>query len=132
MVAISINDLRYDFLDRAKKYFKDVITFPLYSDKLTWDRINILSDLRNDIAHVNGRIEMLNEKRIKKISKLEKQQIGISSVNGFIVIEEEFLRSTLGLVSASLNDLVERYKKWDDQQRRSAGKPVPPEKLPPP
>lgn len=127
-IAIFINDLRGDFLDRAKKYFKDVIGFQLYFDKLAWDRITILSVLRNAIAHANGRIEMLNKGTKQKITNWEKQKVGISSMSGFVVIEESFLRETLRLVSASLNDLVERYKQWDDHQKAQAGKPVPPEK----
>jgi hypothetical protein len=132
-ITISINDLRGDFLDRAKKYFKDIVDFQLLSDKLAWDRITILSVLRNAIAHANGRIEMLNKETKQKITNLEKHKVGISSIYGFIVFEEGFLRDTLRLVSASLNDLVERYKKWDDNQRTQAGKPVPPTtKFPPP
>ena len=65
-IAISINDLKGDFLKRAKKYynvfFKD---FELCSDNGVWQRISMLSDLRNAIAHVNGRIEMLNDKTRK-------------------------------------------------------------------
>jgi len=118
VIAISINDLKGDFLDRAKKYFKDVINFQLYSGHEVWDRITMLSELRNAIAHTNGRIEMLNKGTKQKISSWEKQKVGISSLDGFVVIEEGFLRDTLRLVSASLNDLVERYKKWDDNQAR--------------
>jgi len=124
-IVISINDLRGDFLDRAKKYFKDVIDYQLYTNKLTWDRITILSVLRNAIAHANGRIEMLNKGTKQKITNWEKQKVGISSMSGFVVLEEGFLRDTLGLVSESLNDLVERYKQWDDHQRAQAGKHMP-------
>ncbi len=119
-IAISINDLKGDFLDRAKKYynvfFKD---FDLCSNNGAWQRISMLSDLRNAIAHVNGRIEMLNDKTRKKITDYEKQKVGISSIDGYIIVEERFLRDTLSLVSASLNDLVERYKDWDDKHTSS-------------
>jgi hypothetical protein len=116
-IVISINDLRGDFLDRAKKYFKDVIEFQIYSDKSAWQRINMLFGLRHAIAHANGRIEMLNRSLKQKVSNLEKQKVGISSERGFIVIEESFLRETYRLVSESLSDLVERYRQWDDHQR---------------
>lgn len=119
-IAISINDLKGDFLKRAKKYynvfFKD---FELCSDNGVWQRISMLSDLRNAIAHVNGRIEMLNDKTRKKITGYEKQKVGISSIDGYIIVEERFLKDTLSLVSASLNDLVERYKEWDDKHTSS-------------
>jgi hypothetical protein len=116
-----------NFLDKAKKYYEQIIYFQLYSDEETWKRIIILSKVRNAIAHANGRIEMLKPKAQENIKNWENQNIGISSMSGFVVIEENFLRETLRLVSASLNDLVERYKQWDDYQKTQAGKPVPPE-----
>lgn len=115
-IAISIKDLKGDFPDRANKYYNHVITFPLCTIKLEWDRIKMLSDLRNAIAHANGRIEMLKPVTKKKITNWEKQKIGISSINGFIVIGEGFLIDTFSLVRTSINDLVERFKKWDDSQ----------------
>lgn len=115
-LSISINDLRGDFLERAKKYFKDVIDFPLYSDNKAWQRINMFVEIRHAIAHANGRIEMLKSNTKKKLKSWEKQNIGISLMDGYIIFEERFLRETLSLVSASLNDLVERYKEWDDTQ----------------
>ncbi len=121
-IATFINDhkLKGDFLNKAKNYYDHVIGFPLCTNKLEWDRIKMLSDLRNAIAHANGRIEMLKPRIEKKITDWEKQKIGISSMNGFVVIEEGFLRDTLGLVSASLSDLVERYRKWEDKQTSSS------------
>jgi len=117
-----------NFLNKAKKYYEQIINFQLCSDEETWKRIIIISKVRNAIAHANGRIEMLKPKAQENIKTWEIQNIGISSMSGFVVIEENFLRETLGLVSASLNDLVERYKQWDDHQKAQAGKPVPPEK----
>jgi len=113
-IDIDINDLKGDFLNRAKKYFKDVIHFPLCSINETWTRITMLSEIRNAIAHANGRIEMLNKGTKQKISNWEKQKIGISSLEGFIFIEEYFLGDTLSLLSSSINDLIKRYKEWDD------------------
>jgi hypothetical protein len=105
-----------NFLDKAKKYYNKINGFILNSDQEAWDRITMLSDLRNAIAHANGRIEMIKPETRENIKRWEEDDIGISAMNGFIVIEEAFLRDTLSLVSASLNNLVERYKEWDDRQ----------------
>ena len=125
LIAISINDLRGDFLDRAKKYYKDVINFPFCSDKKAWQKINMFVEIRHAIAHANGRIEMLRPKTQTKLKIWEKQNIGISSMDGFVVIGEGFLRDSLRLISNFLNDLVERYKQWDDYQKAQVGNPVP-------
>jgi len=131
-IAFSFNDQKGEnFLNKAKKYYNEIIEFQLYPSEVVWERIEMLSVLRNSIAHANGRLEMVKKKIQEKITNWEKKKIGIFSMYGFIIFEEGFLRDTLSLVSASLNDLVERYRKWDDIQRRrpshqtaQAGKPV--------
>lgn len=110
---IGINDLRYDFLERAKKYYKSILKFELCTDENTWQRIKMLSTLRHAIAHANGRIDMLNASTKNKIKNWEKQNIGIDSYYDYLVIKSDFAKETLGKVSASLRELVERYKVWD-------------------
>ena len=117
VITISINDQKgKNFLDKAEKYYNESIEFQLYSDDVIWERNKMLSVFRNAIAHTNGRIEMLKKENKQKIANWEKQKIGIFSMRGFIVIEEGFLRDTFSLVRSSIDDLVERYKEWDDKQ----------------
>jgi hypothetical protein len=115
-IEITIDEKGTFTLDKAKGYYNKIIGFPLYSDNVAWERIKMLSIIRHAIAHANGRLEMIKPKIRNNLQRWEKENIGISSSDGFIVIEECFLRDTLGLVSASLNDLFERYKEWDDRQ----------------
>lgn len=121
MIDISINDLRVrgGFLNKAKKYFNDFLPFQLCDIEGTWNRITMLSEIRNAIAHTNGRIEMLNKGTKQKIINWEKQKLGISLMNGFIVVEEVFLKDTFNSVSSSLNDLIKRYREWEDSQTTS-------------
>ncbi len=114
---IGINDLRNDFLERAKKYFKSILGFELCKDETTWQRIKMLSILRHSIAHANGRIEMLNEGTKRKIKAWEKQGIGIDSYYNYLIVDSSFARETLEKVSVSLRDLVERYKEWDSNEK---------------
>lgn len=116
--AISIDDIKgEDFLDRAKKYYKHILHFELCSDNSAWQQIKMLSEIRNAIAHTNGRIEMLRGKSKERILDWEKRNIGIESQWGFIIIDAEFLQKTFSCVQTSLEDLVERYKQWDNSQR---------------
>jgi len=54
---ISLNDIKGEFLDRAKKYYKHILQFELYSKEKEWPRIKMLSELRNAFAHANGRLK---------------------------------------------------------------------------
>ena len=113
---ISIDDLRGDLRERAKKYYNHILKFKLCPNPGDWHRITMLSELRNAIAHANGRVEMLNPVAQRKISAWEKQKLGLSTFYGYIIIEAELANNLLEGVRSSLTDLVDRFKKWDDEQ----------------
>lgn len=115
--GIGINDLRGDFLERAKKYYKNVIKFELCGDTNTWQRIKILAEVRHAIAHANGRLDMLNENTKKRIKALEKQNLGISSHYNYILLDSYFAKETFSKVRSLLKSLVDRYKEWDTKQK---------------
>lgn len=112
--ALSIDDLRGAFLDRAKKYYKDVLRFDLCTDGSAWQQIRMGYEIRNAIAHTNGRIERLRPKSRKRISAWISKKIGIHQSNlDYIVIDACFLRKTFLHVRGSLEDLISRYKHWN-------------------
>ena len=116
---ISINDLKGNFLEKANKYYKHILQFELYSEQRTWHRVKMLFELRNAFAHVNGRFEMLNEKSRRFIKNFERQNIGISIYDGYIVCDANIVADIFDAVRGSLEELVVRYKHWDDQQRNA-------------
>ena len=116
---ITINDLKGDFLERAKKYYKHILKFDLYSEEKVWHRVKMLSELRNAFAHANGRLEILNKKSRDIIQKWEQQKLGISNYYGYIICEASTVKNIFGTVRTSLEDLVTRYKRWDDEQKHT-------------
>ena len=109
---ILLNDSKGDLLNRAKKYYKNVLEFELSSNNKSWERLTVLSELRNAIAHTNGRLDMIGEKKRKKMEKILNID-GVKDELGFVIISEAFLRETFTLVKYDLEDLVARYKEWD-------------------
>ncbi len=110
-----LDDHRGNFLKRAEKYFKEILEFKLLANNERWEQLKILSELRNVVAHTNGRIEMVGKERRRKIRKYEGVDIG----NGYLVVSGEFLRYTFTLVKDELKDLVARYREWDTIYRES-------------
>ena len=110
-----INDLKGDFSERAKKYYKHILKFDLYSKEKVWQQVKMLSTLRNAFAHANGRLDMLNEKTRNSIQNWAQQKRGISTDDGYIICEANTVADIFGAVRDSLEDLIERYKHWDDQ-----------------
>jgi hypothetical protein len=115
--TIALNDLRGTFLKRSKKYYYNILQFELYKSEESWGRINMLAELRHALAHANGRIEMLRDEQQKNIKKIENLGIGVEDFNGFIVFSGDFVKETFELVRSSLEDLVERYKVWDEAHK---------------
>ena len=110
---IGLNDLRGDFLDRAKKFYKDA-QFKLSTNNDRWKRLQILSNLRNVIAHTNGRLEMVAKERRRKIRRYE----GANGDYNYLVVSGDFLRETFAVVKDELEDLVARYREWDTLHRK--------------
>ena len=113
---IKLNDLRGGFLERAKKYYKHILKFDLYSEEKAWEQVRRLSILRNAFAHANGRLDMVNERSRKIIQKWAQKNLGISTYYGYIICEVNIVADMYSAVRSSLEDLIERYKDWDDQQ----------------
>ena len=114
-IQISLDDLRDDLLNRAKKYYGTVLDFKLTNGNPHWQRITLLSDLRNAVAHRNGRLDLIPPRIEGKLLKVE----GISKGYGYIMVDENFLRQTFTLVKEELEGLVARYKQWDTGYRAS-------------
>ncbi|MFC1509493.1 hypothetical protein ACFL60_07405 [Candidatus Omnitrophota bacterium] len=113
--ALSIDDIKgNNFLDRAKKYYEHILRFELYKENTSWQHINMLSDIRNAIAHTNGRLEMLGGKSKDRIREWKKKNIGINIYWDYIIIDAAFLQKIFVSVRGSLDELVERYKQWDN------------------
>ena len=111
---IKINDLKGDFLERAKKYYKHILKFDLYSDEKVWQHVRMLSILRNAFAHANGRLDMLNKRTRNSIQNWAQQKRGISTDYGYIICEANIVADIFGAVRDSLEDLIKRYKHWDE------------------
>ena len=108
-IQISLDGGRGSLLNRARKYYKDVLEFPLSKNDRHWQRISLLSDVRNAIAHTNGRIDMLKAKVKRNVLGVD----GVSERFGYIVFGSDFLQETFSLVREELESLVARYKQWD-------------------
>ena len=111
---ISVGDLRGDFLERAKKYYSEVLQFNLSMNNECWQGIGQLSHLGNGIAHANGRFEMMNKRTRKKIRTIQ----GISEKVSFVVVDAALLRKTFNLVKVDIEALTARYKQWDTDNIR--------------
>jgi len=113
---ISLNDLKGNFLERAKKYFDHILHFKYYSDDNIKVTVEMLADLRNAIAHANGRLEMLTKESRKNIEKWKRKENGITFYYDYLLIDIECASEIFYQVQLFLKDLVKRYKDWNTEQ----------------
>ena len=79
----------------------------------------MLSELRNAIAHTNGRVDLLKKSSQEKIQEWEKKNIGIEVISGYITVSSDFLHEVFRHVRGSLEDLMGRYWQWADTYPRA-------------
>jgi hypothetical protein len=102
-----------DFLDRANKFFRITLKYELSQSNQTWERMRILTEIRNAIAHANGHLELVRKGKREQIKKWIDQDIGIEDYYGDIIISGEFVRKTYEMVKGDLESLIERFKGWN-------------------
>ena len=122
--GISIDDLKGDFLKHSKNYYGHVLQFQLSLSNDNWQRLMLLSDLRNAIAHTNGRLDPF-WRYIPGTKDFGHQrgehaewfiwQCGLDETgNPYIRAEREYTRGWLAYVTAAWQQV--------DQRRRARAK----------
>jgi hypothetical protein len=109
-IRLSLKDLKGDFNDQSRKYFADVLRYPLPYDDATFGQLSRLSMLRVCFAHDNGN---LRPERIKDIEK------NLEGLSGAVVIGNhlsvtvacvlEFFRLVEKCLEALLDAVISRY-----------------------
>ena len=106
-----------DFLDHSKKYYRDVLKFELSKNNQSWERLKILAELRNAIAHANGHLDLVKDRKRKKIQQWIEADIGIEAHYEDIIVSHSFVRDTFDIVKDNLEDLLKRYNELDRASR---------------
>ncbi len=113
-IGLSLRDVRAPNLRKqVEKYFEGVlrIDLPWSEDERT--RLGYLQELRNLIAHRNGRITDMTAEKRQEAEKLVSAVSGVEIGSGFLMISAEYIHEAAKLVFdtvAKLNNLVgERY-----------------------
>ena len=107
-IEASMDCSRGTLLECFKKHYKHTLQFQLSLDNDRWRRLVLLSDLRNAIAHANGRLDMVHASTRERILKAA----GVRKELDYLVVEGAFLKETFIFVKEDLEGLVRRYKEW--------------------
>jgi hypothetical protein len=108
-----IDDIRYSFsLSRAKCYLEQGLGFSFIDkQESAWQHLRRVDDLRNAIAHANGRLEAVADKSRSKIIGWEKDSgIAIKTDGRYVYLTMDFLSESHRIVKEVLEDLMQRSK----------------------
>ena len=113
-----LEDLGGAFPRNARKYYRDVLFFPLTRDNARWQKVCNLTVLRHVLVHTNGRIDRVrSENDRNKLKRME--QTGEIDVDGpdLIIVKAALLEDIFVAVKDDLSDLVSRYEKCAAERR---------------
>src|SRR3989442_1351355 len=106
----TLNDLRGDFLDRARRYFTDVLQFPLHAPTTDWDVLRKITGIRHAFAHANGRVSDLNQDLRSKVESWCKTDPNLRLEDECLIADTAFGKQALALVQGLIKDLIARTK----------------------
>lgn len=113
-VGLAVSDLRgWTTLDRATKYYPEVLKFQLFSSPDSLARLREIELVRNAFAHRNGRLDYVSHRSRKVLESM----IGsgrLRELLNIITPTKDFLQWSLSVVEAELVALIDRAKAWDD------------------
>lgn len=111
--TLGIADLSGASLDKAKKYFENILLFDFIPHAKDWKSLQDILLVRNAIIQSNGRTNRLKGSAKKKIAALASKNSGLSIHQDLLVVNAVFAKNALEQVSSSMKDLADRYKVFD-------------------
>lgn len=91
---LGLTDVAGQGIARARLYLTKVCGVRFPDATAAWNRMAILADLRNVIAHANG--DVSNVKREEKVRNIVKNTPGLKLRNGrYLEVSDDFVRDTL-------------------------------------
>lgn len=109
-LELKLNDLqKRDKIWQWKKYFS-FAAFPLYIEQEQWQRLDEIREIRNLLAHANGRLDE-STPLCNKIRKWCAEDRGLSEGARSLIISGEYIHAAHVSVTTVLGELLSRVKR---------------------
>lgn len=106
---LKLNDINGGIINQVKKYFSHVLKISYMPDKFNWESIIDLYAIRNAFAHKNGRFDLLDEGKQKKIKNMVKKEVGLVITNDCIILKKKFVETKLTDVKTLIEYLINEF-----------------------
>lgn len=95
--------------DQWNKYFTHIASYPLGFTDCTWERLEELRQVRNVLAHANGRLDLVkDDKSRRKLEKWCRENRGLSEHSNLLIVSADYTRAAQILVTDTLSSLISR------------------------
>lgn len=110
-LTLKLSSVRGTFVDRARRYFDEVLRFPLHHVGADWDRLTALERLRHALAHGNGDLREVRADKLKAFATWCVSAPGISVVDDrYVVVQPAFAVESVAFLKTLLEDLTNRAR----------------------
>lgn len=110
-----IDELKGDLLEKAKCYFSKELKVRDLSKLSCWEVITQLRTVRNFFAHSNGRVGYRPQYN-KKLDQILKKHIGVTHFLDVLIVNQEFVKSSMDAVTKLLQALQGDYQAIRDKK----------------
>lgn len=109
-VNLGLDDLRGSFLERARRYFRDVLRFELHTRSADWPVLCDLAEVRHIFAHSAGRVRHLSQAKRERLLHLTGRHPGLAVHDHILVADTTAAAHFHAVVERSLADLFTRAR----------------------
>ena len=111
-IMLSMHDLNGGFVQRARRYFDDVLRLDLYPIDTDWTRLELLAKLRNILAHTGGTLRAMKPRDRVTVTQWSTAHPGVRIVRGnYLVLSHDFTDMARDTVDDLLTELVDRVRR---------------------
>lgn len=114
-IAIKLRDLKGSFFHQADKYYSSVLCLELDPKRERQARIRDMYELRNWLAHANGREYPLTDDKAKSLPALA-ERCGNTVDSGYFIPSPSYLEQCYKDVTGSMSGLVARARGKSEPQ----------------
>ena len=110
-LSLKLRDIRgSDQKDQWNKYYNHIAGYPLGFTDPTWERLEELRQVRNVLAHANGRLDLAKEDARRKLEKWCGENRGLSEHSNLLIVSADYTRAAQILVTDTLSSLISRVR----------------------
>jgi len=108
-IELQMSDLKGDFLQRSKNYFRKVLDIDMYSEKTDLNFLAKIYDLRNALAHANGRLSDIHNVDVPEFKKWLASRKEVDVVDEeYLIVSFDFVEQSFKFVKALISELTTR------------------------